>query len=437
MTVRRGLGMWVVLVPVIALLALYQLDRARLASDGVSRESAEANLDDSDKEPAPAPGPRADPTITVTVVDNFDEPIPGALLEVFATGGVFLGQFTCDGQGIGRITLDGERSRLTGAGLAETAPSVVSESYRIKANSALIYEFELPGGGFDAQPVHELAVAVVGQAYVKDALYGEENGLTQEQVLERARSLEGDMQHAIEIVLVELEAPGAEASTPYASGRPASGNAGSRLHGDGPRPDPTIAIHVHDIERRPIPGAHVDVLRDGETVASATTDRRGNARIRLQGERARKDDAVFSREPMRVTADESYVVVVTSMARLRYTMPGQPGRGSVDTYGPRMLAVSQTFINDAALARAEGISGSELEQLIEELEGELGKALDVEMEHGAIPDGAVPDPTPGPDAFSEDPRPLVGASGALAGSSWPGSRTAPGFGPIRSSVRPR
>ena len=57
-----------------------------------------------------------------------------------------------------------------------------------------------------------------------------------------------------------------------------------------------------------------------------------------------------------------------------------------------MTLLSQTFINDAALEAAEGISGAELDTMIEDLEGDLVKVLELEMRPGALPDGAVLDP---------------------------------------------
>ena len=94
----------------------------------------------------------------------------------------------------------------------------------------------------------------------------------------------------------------------------------------------------------------------------------------------------------RITFDEHYVVAATTMARLRYAIPGRAGLGSVDAYTPRMTLLSQTFINDAALEAAEGISGAELDTMIEDLEGDLVKVLELEMRPGALPDGAVLDP---------------------------------------------
>ena len=165
------------------------------------------------------------------------------------------------------------------------------------------------------------------------------------------------------------------------------------MQGPGPtRPDPRLEVHITDPAGRPIPEVRIDVLRAGDTVASETTDANGRASVLLTGERDRANAGPFVDEPSRITFDEHYVVVATTMARLRYAIPGRAGLGSVDAYTPRMTLLSQTFINDAALEAAEGISGAELDTMIEDLEGDLVKVLELEMRPGALPDGAVLDP---------------------------------------------
>ena len=210
---RIEIGNWAFIAA--TLLAIFLLPRAMLDSTlenfGPDAETGESGAHFAN---ALASGVRNDPTITVTLTNNFDEPLPDAELSVFATGGLYLGGFSTDAQGVGVITLDGERMRLTGSAAASVPPSVAQESYRIKATSGLIYEYALPGGGYDATPAHEPAVSIIGQAYVKDGYYQQENNLTQAELDEHVQAIEGSLQHSIKMMLVELEPPDTEGGSP-------------------------------------------------------------------------------------------------------------------------------------------------------------------------------------------------------------------------------